>query len=90
MEVLEDSEAERIGLEKDDHHYPLCGQEITNPSQIKTILNEMQEEGMVEIVVMRAAERKLSRLNLSRKKQKSFSGYRIGFAGLFRTGRSAC
>ena len=73
MEVLEDSEAERIGLEKDDIIIRFAGQEITNPSQIKTILNEMQEEGMVEIVVMRAAERKTFQAKLVPKKAEDLS-----------------
>jgi C-terminal processing protease CtpA/Prc len=73
MEVLEDSEAERIGLQKDDIIIRFAGQEISNPSQIKSILNEMLEEGMVEIVIMREGERKTFQAKLVPKKAEDLS-----------------
>lgn len=56
--VLDDSEAERIGLRKGDIIIRFAGQEIENPTQIKIILREMEEEGEVEIVVLRDGRKK--------------------------------
>lgn len=56
--VLDDSEAERIGLKRGDIIIRFAGQEIVNPSQIKDILRDMEEEGEVEIVIVRDGQKK--------------------------------
>lgn len=58
QKVLDGSEAERIGLKKGDIIIRFAGQEIENPSQIKAILRGMEEEGEVEIVIMRDGQKK--------------------------------
>jgi S1-C subfamily serine protease len=73
MEVLEDSEAERIGLKKDDIIIRFAGQDINNPSQVKEILNEMEEEGTVEIGIMRDGEKKTFQAKLLPKKGEDIS-----------------
>ncbi|OGB69043.1 MAG: hypothetical protein A2Y94_11445 [Caldithrix sp. RBG_13_44_9] len=73
MEVLEDSEAERIGLKKDDIIIRFAGQDINNPSQIKSILNEMQEEGQVEIIILRDGDRKTFQAKMLPKKGEDLS-----------------
>jgi C-terminal processing protease CtpA/Prc len=73
MEVLEDSEAERIGLKKDDIIISFAGQEINNPSQIKSIISELQEEGQFEIVILRDGERKTFQAKLLPKKGEDLS-----------------
>jgi len=73
MEVLEDSEAEKIGLKKDDIIIRFAGQDISHPSQIKAILAEMEEEGTVEIGIMRDGEKKTFQAKLLPKKGEDIS-----------------
>jgi C-terminal processing protease CtpA/Prc len=73
MEVLEDSEAERIGLKKDDIIIRFAGQDIDNPSQIKSIINDMEDEGTVEIGIMRDGEQKTFQAKLLPKKVEDLS-----------------
>lgn len=51
--VLDDSEAKRIGLKKGDIIVKFAGQDIKDPSQVRKIVSDIEEQGEVEIVVNR-------------------------------------
>jgi C-terminal processing protease CtpA/Prc len=56
LEVIEDSEAERIGLKEDDIIIKFDGQEIKTPDQLHDIISDYDEEKEVAIVVNRGGK----------------------------------
>ncbi len=57
LKVIDDSEAERIGLKKGDIIVKFAGKDIENPSDVKELISEMEDNGEVEIIVMRNGKR---------------------------------
>ena len=56
IEVIEGSEAERIGLKKRDIMVKFDGKEISKPEQLKDLVSQLSEEKQVELVVVRDGE----------------------------------
>jgi C-terminal processing protease CtpA/Prc len=63
--VLDDSEAERIGLKKGDIIVKFASQHINEPSQIRKIVSDIEEQGEVEIVVNRDGKKKTFKATLN-------------------------
>lgn len=57
QKVFEGTEAERIGLKKGDIIVNFAGQEIENPTQLKELIRDMEEEGEVQVEIVREGKR---------------------------------
>jgi membrane-associated protease RseP (regulator of RpoE activity) len=57
QKVFEGTEAERIGLKKGDIIVNFAGQEIKDPDQLKELIGDMEEEGEVQIEIVREGKR---------------------------------
>lgn len=62
--VMEDSEAERIGLQKGDIIVKFDGSDISDPEDLQEIISEIEEEKKVEVVAMRDGKEQKFEANL--------------------------
>jgi len=65
IKVIDDSEAERIGLKKGDIIVKLAGKDVENPSDVKELISEMEDDGEVEIIVVRDGKRQTFQAKLA-------------------------
>ena len=62
--VMEDSEAERIGLKEGDIIVKFNGSDISDPKDLQELISEIEEEKKVEIVAMRDGKEQKFEANL--------------------------
>lgn len=62
--VMEDSEAERIGLQKGDVIIKFDGSDISDPRDLSEMISKIEEEKKVEIVAMRDGKEKKFEANI--------------------------